>query len=226
MKNICISASFGSGNSFLRMLTFDKKVIDPAGTCHTAWNQNLTKNGDYINVTHLYDLSVIRSKFSPDITVWLQINKKNLLQICQRIVVLEFLYAKDTYDYVFHWTRKKHDEIAGPNWPVFSTTITDYPGFCLDELCQVAHNRCELWARPNDNFDFQIDSDELFGDSDPVTIKQWLKELNCQLDMDFFNSWKTKQQELFLKYQSLFHWQPEDQHVMTRLQPDPTKGVW
>ena len=188
--------------------------------------KNYTKNGDFIETQHLYDLPTIKKNSSPDITVWVKINKKNSLQICQRIVVLEFLYARDTYDLVFHWTRKKHDEIAGPDWPPFSTTITDYPTWCLNELCQVAYNRCCLWEKSNDDFDFQIDSDELFGNSEPNSIRSWLDSIGCELDLEFLNTWKTLQQELFAKYQCLFTWQPGNNDYMIMLEPNPAQGVW
>ena len=203
----------------------DKK-IDTFGTCHTAWKRHKTINGDRIDTTHLNDLPTLKNKFSPDITVRICINKKNLIKICQRIVVLEFLYAQDTYDYVFHWTRLKHNTIAGPSWPKFSTEITDYPTFCLDELCKIAHNRCTLWEDDVADFDFQIDSDELFGDSEPVTITKWLTAIDCKLDQEFLDQWKTAQTQLFLKYQSLFTWKPGDIDYITKLPVDLEKGVW
>jgi hypothetical protein len=226
MKRICISSPFGSGNSVLKMLTMSEKTIDPTGTCHSAWTKNKTINNDQIDVTHHYDLSVIQEIFYPDISVWVHINKKNILDLCQRIVILEFLYAKDTNDYIFCWTRSKHNAIAGPDWPSFSTVITDYPTFCLDELCQVAYNRCVLWTQPNKDFTFQIDSDELFGSAPPVTINQWLASIDCQFDMEFFETWKNKRQQLLQNYQHLFTWRPDDIAYMIELTPDPTMGVW
>lgn len=226
MKKICISSAFGTGNSLLKMLTFRDKIIDAHGTCHESWNNNSTINNDYIHAVHLYDWPTIVDKFSPDITVWLHINEKNIKQICQRIVVLEFLYARDTDEYIFCWTRNKHNAIAGPDWPPFSTKINDYPTFCLDELCQVAYNRCSIWTQPNDSFTFQIDSDELFGQAEPVTINRWLSEINCELDLQFFETWKCIQQKLFLDYQSLFTWNPGNNNYMNMITPDSNKGVW
>jgi hypothetical protein len=222
MTRICISAPFGSGNSFLKMLAMPEKIIDPVGTCHSAWTKNKTVNNDEIDVTHQFDISVIQEKFYPDISVWVHINKKNLLDLCQRIVILEFLYAKDTIDYIFCWGRSKHNAIAGPDWPPFSTVITDYPTFCLNELCQVAYNRCVTWTHPNTAFTFQVDSDELFGAAPPTTINQWLSSINCVLDQEFFETWKKRQQQLLQDHRHLFTWQPDDIDYM----PDPNIGVW
>ena len=226
MKKICVSAAFGTGNSMLKLLTMDDKKIDAFGTCHTAWGRHTTINGDRIDVTHLHHLPTLKNKFSPDITAMIWVNQKNLIKICQRIVALEFLYAQNSYDYVFYWTKLKHNSIAGPSWPEFSTKITDYPTFCLDELCKVAHNRVTLWENNDADFDFQIDSNELFGDAEPVTITKWLTAVDCKLDWEFLDQWKTEQTQLFLKYQSLFTWKPGDIDYITELPVDLEKGVW
>ena len=211
MKKILISSAFGAGNSCLKSLTLENKRMDPEiGTCHDAWDKHTTSAGDYIGVCHLYDINVINAKETSDINVCLQINNKNLIQICQRIVVLDFLYATNkswtTYDGA--WNIKKHATLAGPNWPAFSTNINDYPVFCLDEICETAYHRCKNWIYPNNDFTFQVDSDELFGDSKPTTIQQMLDAIGCTFDQDFLDKWKNKQKQTFLKYKDLFTWSP------------------
>ena len=211
MKKILISSAFGSGNSCLKSLTLEHKKMDPTiGTCHTAWHNNITTIGDFIRVCHLYDINIINNTESPDLTVWIQINEKNLVQICQRIVVLDFLYATDNNwtDYDGAWNLKKHNLLAGPSWPTFSLDINNYPMFCLDEICETAYHRCKNWTKPNSDFIFQIDSDELFGDSEPKSIQQMLTAIGCVFDQNFLSLWKNKQKQTFLKYQHLFNWQP------------------
>ena len=46
----------------------------------------------------------------------------------------------------------------------------------------------------------------MFGDAEPVTTKQWLNAVGCELDVEFLNTWKNKQQQLFKKYKDLFNW--------------------
>jgi hypothetical protein len=233
MKKIVISGAFGAGFSMLKTLTLLKKDFDKTGiTCHDAWNEKVrtTINNDSILTSHLYDIDNIVKKFRPNITVWLYINKKNILQICQRIVVLEFIYAVDRMPREpgknFGWNQLKHNNLAGKDWPKFSTKITDYPTFCLDELCQDAFNRCEIWTRHNSNFDLEIDSDELFGDSPPVTIQNWLSTVGCVLDQDFLNKWQTVQKKLFHDHCHLFTWNPYiNDHYITPIPPEPTTGV-
>lgn len=209
----------------LQSLTLAEKIFDLHGTCHSAWNKHTTINGDIIHGTHLSDLSTINARFCPDVTVWMYVNRKNLSQLCQRIVVLEFLYARDSNEEGLGWTPNKHNAIAGSSWPPFSTNITDYPTLCLNELCQVAYNRSFRWTHTNNNFTFQIDSDELFGDSAPVTVENWLASINCTLDTDFFQSWKSKQHQLFLKYRELFTWTPDDINYITMLPIAPEKEI-
>ena len=211
MKKILISSAFGSGNSCLKSLTLKNKTMDSEiGTCHDAWNVNTTSCGDSISTSHLYNIDIINTTFSPDITVWIYINDKNLVQICQRIVVLDFLYAtnKTWTDHNGAWNINKHITLAGPSWPEFSIHIEEYPTFCLDEICETAYHRCKNWGKSNNNFTFQIDSDELFGDSKPTTIQQMLDAIGCTFDQTFLNKWKIKQKQTFLKYKHLFSWTP------------------
>jgi hypothetical protein len=211
MKNISIYSAYGSGNSFLKSLTLENRRMDPViGTCHDSWTSNITSAGGTVNVYHFYNIDSAKKQNANDITVLLRINEKNIVQICQRIVVLDFLYANDT-SLTAHdgaWNIKKHNALAGPDWPKFSTNINDYPEFCLNEICQSAYHRCENWTYPNNNFTFQIDSDELFGESDPIIIQEMLDDIGCTLDKVFLDNWKKKQKQTFLQYRHMFSWQP------------------
>lgn len=211
MSNILISAPFGLGSACLKTLTLANKNMDQnIGTCHDSWHITNTVHGDTILARHTPNIKDAEANLNMqfDMTVWMRINEKNLEQICQRIVVLDFLYSDDP-GFVNDggaWNIDKHNRIKGDTWPEFSKNITDYPQWCLDEICQTAYYRCEPWVSDNNKFDFQIDSDELFGDAEPVTIKTWLGALGCEFDVEFLNQWKAKQRDTYLKYKDLFGW--------------------
>jgi len=212
MKTIFISGAHGSGCSLIKSLAVQSKIIDPnLGTCHESWKYEQTSAGDRIVFDHYYSYQHIKQHWNPDIVIWLQINKNNITQLCHRIVILDFLYTTDPVwiQKDWCWTQEKHNRIAGPSWPAYSKIITDYPQWCLDEMCQVAYDRSQAWLGLNPHCDYVIDSDELFGSSDPITLSLCLKELGCLIDLEFLHSWQEKTKQLYSQYRDLFSWTPE-----------------
>ena len=106
-------------------------------------------NNNQIIHGHCYSYQLIKKNWNPDIIIWVHINKKNITQICRRVVILDFLYAEDpewqANDWC--WTEAKHNRLKGPNWPSYSKIINDYPQWCLDEMCQVAYDRSRAWTK-------------------------------------------------------------------------------
>jgi len=203
MKTIFLSGAHGSGCSFIKSQATGVNVLSPdTGTCHESWSYTQTQNHDRIIFFHHSDLDYIRSRYNPDITVWLQINPDNIEKLCQRIVVLDFLLVDGQTDWV--WTLEKHNILAGPDWPAYSSNIKDYPAWCLAELMQVAYDRSAPWMQANNNFDYVIDSDELFGNSPPVTLKKFLTAINCKLDIDFLKTWQQKNESIYQENKHYF----------------------
>jgi len=188
MKTIFLSGAHGSGCSFIKSQATGVDIISPeTGTCHESWKYARTQNNDKIMFFHYSNLDYIQSTYKPDVTVWLHINANNIEKLCQRIVVLDFLLPHD-----WAWTPEKHNILAGPDWPEYSNNIKNYPAWCLHELIQVAYDRSSAWMQKNNNFDYIIDSDELFGSSPPVTLEKFLHGVNCKINIDFLIKWKTK----------------------------------
>jgi hypothetical protein len=209
MKTIFISGAHGSGCSLIKSMAVQSYKIDSAvGTCHESWNYEQTTHGDRIIFDHYYSYQYIKQQWNPDIVVWVQINKNNIAQLCHRIVMLDFLYTADPVwiQKDWCWTQQKHNRIAGPDWPSYSTTITNYPQWCLDEMCQVAYDRSQAWMGHNPHCDYVVDSDELFGSAEPVTLSLCLHELGCKIDLDFLNTWQQKNAEIYRQYRDLFSW--------------------
>ena len=212
MRTVFLSGAHGSGCSFIKSLAVGKCQIDSTvGTCHESWNYEQTPLGDRIVFDHWYSQQAITAKWNPDLTIWLKINTDNLLYLCRRIVILDFVYTADCtwIDRDWCWTPAKHNRIAGPDWPKYSTNITDYPQWCLDEMCQVAYERSMPWLLDNPRFDFTVDSNELFGTAEPATLTQCLTELGSALDDEFLKQWQTKNQEIYNQYRHLFSWTPQ-----------------
>lgn len=106
------------------------------------------------------------------------------------------------------WTEDKHNRLQGPSWPPYSRVITDYPQWCLDEMCQVAYDRSKAWTKISKYATYSIDTDELFGSSDPHTLSDTLESLNCSVDKDFLSQWKIKNNKIYEEYKNLFSWTP------------------
>jgi hypothetical protein len=211
MKTIFISGAHGSGCSLIKSMAVQSHAIDfTVGTCHESWNYEQTIRGDRIIFDHYYSYQYIKQHWNPDILVWVRVNKKNITQLCHRIVMLDFLYTADSswIQKDWCWTQQKHDRIAGPDWPAYSITITDYPQWCLDEMCQVAYDRSYAWMGENVYSDYTIDSDELFGSAEPVSLSWCLHELGCSIDLNFLKTWQKTNTEIYNQYQSLFSWTP------------------
>ena len=204
VKRIFISGAHGAGCSLIKSLATGVKIINPnIGTCHESWNHELTQNGDLIEFQHYHNTK-------SDILVWFKVNEKNLTHICQRIVVLDFMYADDPIwvKNDWSWTKEKHARIAGPDWPDYSNKITDYPQWCLDELCEVAYNRTKPWTIIDTRYHLVIDSDELFGNSPPDSLTAFFNSINCKLDFEFLSTWKNNIQQQYAANAHLFSWKP------------------
>jgi hypothetical protein len=104
------------------------------------------------------------------------------------------------------WSQVMHNQLAGPDWPPYSVNIEDYPMWVRDEICQVAYNRSLPWTVKNTGYNFIIDSDELFGTSDPVTLLDFFNSINCKVDFDFIKQWREKNYKIWQGYNSLFSW--------------------
>jgi len=211
MKNIFISGAHGSACSLVKSLTTGIKIIDQRiGTCHESWTRNQTLNNDFIIFSHCYSYQSIKKNWNPDVIIWIHINEKNITQICRRVVILDFLYAEDPEWLLkdWCWTEDKHNRLQGPSWPPYSKVITDYPQWCLDEMCQVAYDRSKAWTKISKYATYSIDTDELFGSSDPHTLSDTLESLNCSVDKDFLSQWKIKNNKIYEEYKNLFSWTP------------------
>lgn len=211
MTNIFISGAHGSGCSLIKSLATSSKIIDyKYGTCHESWTSDFTMNRDRIIFNHQPSYKTIKEIWNPDIIIWLHVNKKNITRLCRRIVILDFLYTND-HNWVekdWCWTKKKHDTLAGPDWPAYSTILSNYPQWCLDEMCQVAYDRSKPWMTASKHATYVIDSDELFGLAPPTTLSNTLESLNCTVDKDFLSQWKIKNNEIYEEYKNLFSWTP------------------
>lgn len=209
MTHIAISAAFGSGNSVLKSLAQTQRDIDPAtGTCHAAWLNTRTVQGDRIDHTHLSQPDLIQQQLGANQLVWLHIAPQNVQQIVQRIVSLEFLAAAQEPRPGWAWTPEKHQNLAGPEWPHYSTQLTHYTADQRNELCQAAWHRIQPWLACPDQVDYCIDSRELFEPVEPSTIQQWLAAHDIALDREFLRCWQARQHQLYLTNQHLFDWQP------------------
>lgn len=212
MKNIFISGAHGSACSLIKSLATTTRIIDQrVGTCHESWTSDQTTNNDLIMFSHCYSYQVIKENWNPDAIIWIHINEKNITQICRRVVILDFLYIEDpgwmSKDWC--WTKDKHDRLQGPDWPLYSNTISDYPQWCLDEMCKVAYDRIKPWTKVSKYATHVIDTDELFGSADTCTLSDTLKSINCSVDADFLNQWKIKNNKIYEQYQHLFSWTPD-----------------
>jgi len=206
MKNIVISATKGSAPSMIKSMAVGKSVIDVKyNTCHESFCHGLTQNSDRINIAH----TPARLELNADVGIWIYINPLNIKQICQRIVVLNFLYTDDPVwmNNNWCWTPQLHNRLAGPDWPKYSKLIIDYPTWCLNEICQVAYDLCKPWTVINPDYEIFIDSNEFFGPGNPTTMQRCFEQINCQLDLNFVKKWRKQNFKFWKDYESLFTWQ-------------------
>jgi hypothetical protein len=209
---IFLSGAHGSACSMIKsQMTKVFELDSRTNTCHQSWTAQRTTAGDSIQFFHYTDPAYIQSQFQPDQTIWLRVAEENIVQLCQRIVVLDFMYTNDpawmAKDHC--WTPEKHARIAGPSWPAYSTNIDDYPDWCLNELCQIAYDRTLPWIRHNSSFDWEISSDELFSFRDPSKLRQVLAQFGCGLNHDFLYTWRMKNFLLWQQYKHMFNWSPD-----------------
>lgn len=202
MKQIFLSAAHGSAGSLVKSLLTNTKKLSVEGTCHDSWSIGITQNGDNIKFNHNIPANI----GNPDTSVRIQVNPINVAFITMRIVYLDFIYATDPYWIKIDgaWTQQKHDRLAGSNWPAYSTNILDYPLFCRKEMCQVVQDRIMPWITNNDQFDYTINSNDIFGSTSIDSLQNVFTKLNCKLDLNFLQQWKNKNFELHNKYRELF----------------------
>ena len=209
MKKIFISGAHGSACSLIKSMFTGIKQIDPiAGTCHQSWETTVTTNKDLINWHHSYGIDYIQKRWNPNVLVYLQINPKNIVQICRRIVILDFMYTQDP-DWARNnwcWTKEKHDSLAGPDWPQYSINIYHYPKFCLDEMTQVAYERTCPWIQTRTGFDYTLDTAEFFSGTEPHSLQHCFNSLGCNLDMSFVENWRNTNNKLYATQADLFSW--------------------
>lgn len=206
---IFLSGAHGSACSMIKSQLTGVFGLDPiTNTCHESWTAQRTTSGHSIQFFHDTD----PLKYKADKTIWLRVDPKNIVQIVQRIVVLDFMYTADpnwmAKDHC--WTPEKHARIAGPDWPAYSTDINDYSSWCLDELCEVAYSRTLPWTESNSEYDLEINSQDLFSFQDPAGLRTVLAEIGCTLNHDFLYQWRMKNFLLWQKYQHRFCWRPGD----------------
>ena len=207
---IMISATKGAGMSLIRGLLTNNVHVDTLyGTCHQSWETPNHESKHTVWSSHDHGAN-FEGDIVPDITVGIWINSKNLIQICQRLVIVDFQYAQDATWQAKQWAwhKGKHDQLAGPDWPPYSTDITKYPEWCRNEMCQVAYNRSKYWTHSDLPYDYIIDSDELFGDSNPVTLQKLFNAVDMPLDLDTIRLWKNKNNQINWECSHLFTWQP------------------
>ena len=227
MKRIVISAAFGSGNSLLKSLAQTPRNIDPAtGTCHAAWANDRTVQGDSIEHTHINSTELIRSQLAATELVWLHIAQENIVQLVQRIVAIEFLAAGTEPKPGWAWTPIKHQQLAGPTWPAYSTDLKDYTPEQRNELCQAVWHRIQPWLACPADVDYRIDSRELFDCVEPKTIQLWLASHDIELDHEFLGRWQDRQQRIYQDNQWLFSWQPGVYDYMQPAAVDPQIGIY
>jgi hypothetical protein len=208
-KKIFISGAHGSACSLLKSLAIGRVTIDSRyATCHESWTTNRTQKNDYIMFNHEPNRQKITEKWNPEVTIWLKINVKNVETICKRIVILDFLYVNDSHWMLndWCWSLQKHQRLAGPDWPVYSTQISDYPTWCLDEMCHVAWERSRPWLEDRNDFDYVIDTDELFGNSPRVMLEKCFGDLGLRIDHDAVDKWKQQNFDIFMPYMNMFTW--------------------
>jgi hypothetical protein len=206
---IFLSGAHGSACSMVKSQLTGVHKIDPlTNTCHESWTARRTTGGHSVEFFHNTDPTQYRA----DINVWLRVSQANIIQIVQRIVVLDFIYTYDA-NWVAKdhcWTPEKHARIAGPDWPPYSANINDYPGWCLNELCQVAYDRTLPWTVSNPEFDLEIDSSDLFSFQDPAGLRSIVAQLGSSLNHNFLYQWRMKNFLLWQQHKHRFTWQPGD----------------
>ena len=208
-KKILISGAHGSACSLIKSMMTEVISIDAqAGTCHQSWTSTTTTNKDKVMWNHSYRRDIIEKNWNPNIIIYIKINLDNIVQICRRVVILDFIYTQDPswIQKDWCWTNEKHDRLAGPDWPPYSNNIYDYPQFCLDEMTQAAYERVSPWLIDRTDFDYVLDTAEFFGESEPVTLQHCFNELGCKLDMDFIRTWREINNNIYTKYADLFSW--------------------
>jgi hypothetical protein len=212
MKNIIISAAKGSGPSIVKAMTIGQILFNPlTGYCHDSWEYSTTTAGDRITFTHEHRADKIRVNNS-DVVIGIKLNRSNALQVVHRCVMVDFEYANDPQwvNNDWCWTPAFHDRIAGPDWPAYSKNILDYPEWCRNEMCQVAWEKVSPWICSYTEFDYEIDSTELFNEIAPVTLTNALTSIGCNLNQPFLRQWRIRNQYNWEQHKKLFSWQVPD----------------
>lgn len=208
-NKIFISGAHGSACSLVKSLAIGSVKIDAqVGTCHESWGKNLTPHRQEIWFAHNFDLLKIKRQEQPDVMIWLQIDAEDIVWICRRVVILDFIYAQDPHWFAndWCWTPKKHERLAGPDWPTYSQDIRDYPGWCLDEMCQVAWERTSPWTHENAHCDYTLGTNEFFGTSARRRLVQCFGDLGLSIDHAAIDLWREKNHAILSPYMSLFSW--------------------
>jgi len=208
-QRVFISGAHGSACSLVKSLaTGNVQIDDNYATCHESWKARYTQKNQIIVFNHAFDRDAIQKNWNPDVTIWLKIDPKNVELICRRIVILDFMYTDNLLwmQNDWCWTLQKHQRLAGPDWPEYSTKISDYPTWCLDEMCHVAWERSRPWMLDRDDFDYTINSDELFGDSNRSGIEKCFSDLGLTINHYDIDRWKQKNLELLTPFMQMFTW--------------------
>lgn len=211
---IFISGAHGSACSFVKSQFLKLHTIDRNGTCHEAWNSNITKT-DLVLFDHWPNINTIHQNCKPNVTIWIRIAQENIVQIINRIVILDFLYTNNNtwVEKDWCWTEQKHDRIAGRSWPTYSTDISSYPTWCLNEMCEVAYERSKPWLADGKDFDYVIDSRDLFSFQEPITLRNTLNSLEYTLDENFLNAWRNKNYLLWQEHKHRFSWHKDESKI-------------
>jgi len=216
-NKVLISASFASGNSMVKSLAFDedKTSYTLFDTVHGTWFKMTNHKGYFINTVH-----EVVGKRSDSKTVMIYNNPTNMKQILQRSIILEFLYAdyikKNNIDItrknlgdsgiVSRWTVEKYQQIAGKDWPPYSTDHKDYSKDIMNEMCELATQEFGQWSTKTDA-DVIINSEEIYSGSEPIGIKKFLELVEVEFNKTIHNrliEWQQKQTIFFNKYKPCF----------------------
>jgi hypothetical protein len=206
-NKIFISGPHGVGCSMIKSMAVGVRQIDPVrNTCHQSWTRWQTTQGDDIRFGNDFDCAVVFDGYKPDIRLWVSVSDHNIDQLCERIVLLDFLYADDA-EWIsndWSWSQDKHNRLAGPDWPKYSTRLEQYPLWCRLEMLKVAQDRIKPWQVVDARFNWNIPSAELYDDVDPTELKKFLAHIGCVYDEEFLHTWRRKNKKMYLDNTHLF----------------------
>lgn len=193
------------------MITGVNGLDDNIGTCHESWKEDRTQNADTVILAHDYGVDYVNEKYQPDEKIFVWINPKNISTIARRIVILDFFYANDPEWKTngWAWDLQKHQRLAGPDWPDYSDQMDHYPGWCLDEMCQVAYERIKPWTTVIDGYEHVIDSNEIFGTSATESLEKCFRSIFCQVNEPFLRQWQKVNFPIIHRHDHKFCWTPE-----------------